>query len=624
MAAERDSDSRWRIEHSLQIAHSRAKTIWLYEREQTVVDELQFALNDYVKQTAAGDQESVADSFRSSDVLLIDGRMLSGIVIKQTKKTISLQLKNEVLKIDRDDIDAIRQTQLSSVPEGLLEQQRSGLRLSSHAISANGTLVGYQKYLRQFSAGEKWLKQLMDVVVPSQQPGLISHLNHLYISALDKNGQVSLGKGEELYRNLHARLFKQLEESKSDGKTAESVGQIVSMFYTACNGKPYSAIAKSDLNDFAFGKFPSVLRGVNNSYTNLTQSVASLLKSQVNVRTGIRFYVERIENQPLSVQVHQQLRADYLASWIFDNRTSKSPKIVLPGPLEKRLVAIVVKELKHAMQTTQWRNYDIVRRGHYFWERHLDEFERATEQVWQEHRSSGAHVGFIADYLYHDLGKHSRAIELLKQADEADLLNTSNRLKLVKYLQWQNRHKESIGILQALLKRNPGRINYHTLLMEAYFRTKQPAELQAALKFADEKIGTLNHESALRALANKCNDVRLYDAAAKYFSKLVEQLKGNSNDSLLSKDYIGLTVAHSALGNLESALDAANAAVVVWSGRSEQRGEALANLTEVVNAIRNGKLGNGLDDLVEYCDQKAARSGQYNYCLLYTSPSPRD
>ena len=151
--------------------------------------------------------------------------------------------------------------------------------------------------------------------------------------------------------------------------------------------------------------------------------------------------------------------------------------------------------------------------------------------------------------------------------------------------------------------------------MEAYFRTKQPAKLQAALKFADEKIGALNHEGTLRRLANKCNDVQLYDAAAKYFSKLVEQRKGNSNDSLLSRDNIGLSVAHSALGNLEPALDAANAAVVVWGGGSEHRGEALANLTRIVNAIRNGKLGNGLDGLVEYCDERAAKSGQYNYLL---------
>ena len=82
----------------------------------------------------------------------------------------------------------------------------------------------------------------------------------------------------------------------------------MSMFYTACHRKPYSVTAKSDLNDFAFSQFPSVLRGVNNSYTNLTQSVASLLKSRIDVDTGIRFYVERIENQPVRVQVHQQLR----------------------------------------------------------------------------------------------------------------------------------------------------------------------------------------------------------------------------------------------------------------------------------------------------------------------------
>jgi len=74
---------------------------------------------------------SVADSYRSSNILLFDGRLLIGIVINRTKKTISLQLKDEVIKIDRDDIDEIKQTQLSLMPDGLLdqmtEQQRAAL-----------------------------------------------------------------------------------------------------------------------------------------------------------------------------------------------------------------------------------------------------------------------------------------------------------------------------------------------------------------------------------------------------------------------------------------------------------------------------------------------------------------
>lgn len=42
------------------------------------------------------------------------------------------------------------------------------------------------------------------------------------------------------------------------------------------------------------------------------------------------------------------------------------------------------------------------------------------------------------------------------------------------------------------------------------------------------------------------------------------------------------------------------------------------NMSDVVNAIRNGKLGDGLDGLVKYCDEKAAKSGQYNYLLRKT------
>ena len=86
---------------------------------------------NYLLENLVDPSSSVADSYRSSNVRLFDGRLLIGIVINQTKKTISLQIKDEVVKIDRDDIDEIKQTQLSLMPDGLLdsmtEQQRAAL-----------------------------------------------------------------------------------------------------------------------------------------------------------------------------------------------------------------------------------------------------------------------------------------------------------------------------------------------------------------------------------------------------------------------------------------------------------------------------------------------------------------
>jgi len=86
---------------------------------------------NYLLENLVDPSSSVADSYRSSNIRLFDGRLLIGIVINRTKKTISLQIKDEVIRIDQDDIDEIKQTQLSLMPDGLLdpmtEQQRAAL-----------------------------------------------------------------------------------------------------------------------------------------------------------------------------------------------------------------------------------------------------------------------------------------------------------------------------------------------------------------------------------------------------------------------------------------------------------------------------------------------------------------
>ena len=86
---------------------------------------------NYLLENLVDPSSSVADSYLSSNVRLFDDRLLIGIVINQTDKTISLQIKDDVIKIDRDDIDEIKQTQLSLMPDGLLdpmtEQQRAAL-----------------------------------------------------------------------------------------------------------------------------------------------------------------------------------------------------------------------------------------------------------------------------------------------------------------------------------------------------------------------------------------------------------------------------------------------------------------------------------------------------------------
>ena len=77
---------------------------------------------NYLLENIVDPSSSVADSYRSSNVLLLDGRLLIGVVIKQSEKTLTLQTKDGLITLDQEDVDAIKETQLSLMPEGLLDQ----------------------------------------------------------------------------------------------------------------------------------------------------------------------------------------------------------------------------------------------------------------------------------------------------------------------------------------------------------------------------------------------------------------------------------------------------------------------------------------------------------------------
>ena len=83
---------------------------------------------NYLLENIVDPSSSVADSYRSSNVLLFDGRLLVGVVVKQSEKTLSLQTKDQLVTLDQEDIEAIKLTKLSLMPEGLLDQLKARQR----------------------------------------------------------------------------------------------------------------------------------------------------------------------------------------------------------------------------------------------------------------------------------------------------------------------------------------------------------------------------------------------------------------------------------------------------------------------------------------------------------------
>lgn len=76
---------------------------------------------DYLLSNIADPSALVSREFRMSVVLLLDGRVLNGLVVSQNDQRIVLRTAQERLVIAADDVDEIQTTGLSAMPDGLLQ-----------------------------------------------------------------------------------------------------------------------------------------------------------------------------------------------------------------------------------------------------------------------------------------------------------------------------------------------------------------------------------------------------------------------------------------------------------------------------------------------------------------------
>lgn len=89
---------------------------------------------DYLLENLIDPSAVVAADFRAATVVLQDGRSIQGVVAGTSERTITLQTKDQDIVVDRMEIDEIVPTNLSLMPEGVLDQ------LSAHEVR---DLVGY-------------------------------------------------------------------------------------------------------------------------------------------------------------------------------------------------------------------------------------------------------------------------------------------------------------------------------------------------------------------------------------------------------------------------------------------------------------------------------------------------
>ena len=75
---------------------------------------------NYLLENLVDPSATVSKNFKLSVVLLEDGRVLNGIVVQNTEKTLTLQMATDQVVIQRDEIDEVIESPVSMMPEKLL------------------------------------------------------------------------------------------------------------------------------------------------------------------------------------------------------------------------------------------------------------------------------------------------------------------------------------------------------------------------------------------------------------------------------------------------------------------------------------------------------------------------
>jgi putative heme-binding domain-containing protein len=76
---------------------------------------------DYLLENILDPSATVAADFRMTVFAMNDGRVINGVVVEQTGKTLTVQTQNDRVTLQRSDIEEQRASALSLMPDGLLQ-----------------------------------------------------------------------------------------------------------------------------------------------------------------------------------------------------------------------------------------------------------------------------------------------------------------------------------------------------------------------------------------------------------------------------------------------------------------------------------------------------------------------
>lgn len=472
-----------------------------------------------------------------------------------------------------------------------------------------GGYLDLLKRMKKYSVAEDILQtQLKTPTNGAQQIWLRKQLNSVFIGAFDKGGRVSLS-ANGLYDSLLKHLLTEAKDSDKNYQT--SVFGSLNLFFRIAVKNKSLKTAKNDLRTYAFTQFPQSLQADSNQYRNNINSLQQTLRDVLGAKDALEFLVARIEDYPRRLDyTYQNAWQQFGYSLARYRHEAKAAQI---KDFEPRLLAIVLAQLRQDMMS-QYQNHggsSIWQHNNtYFWKEKAGDFLRVAEDVLKERPRSGRTITYAASFIYNNLGKYNRAIEVMLTAHKNELLNAGQQLKVCKWLHDRNRHQESIPILEPLVKTSPNAMQYRTMLITAYGHSDRKQQMKTLLAETDEwfhKPG-LWTETHMAQLAAVCLRNNLNQECADYYAEAIDLHQRTApnrgiGNGTLSNYYTKQAQAFAGLENTIAAVDAASAGIMAWGRNISQRSNATHWLKQVVRQSPD------LDAYVQHLDSEAKANG---------------
>jgi len=477
-------------------------------------------------------------------------------------------------------------------------------------LHASVPLFGYVSFLEQvsrFAQAEKLLDgYLNNALNPQVKNWFLKRQNQVFHAALKGKGRVSPGEGEVLYKALVERIIGHARESDTSYQHA-FLSDLIGVYRTANN--LHLPTVSRDIREFAWKQLPPLLESQTHQYRTLVTQFGQALRDIAGPRYGLEFLMDRVDTWP------RRMRNSWEDAWSqCGNNMARWWQATSgkAGDLEPRLLKIVLNALRHELTARQRRSGYFFRNHYsYFWKAKTADFARVAEEVLNERPDSPRTAVDVSNYLWSGLEHYKRAIEIRLIAHGKGILAETDLYQLTQWLHHRTRWAEAIPILEPMVNESPDVMKYRTMLLRSYTRSSRPEQRDELLAQIDEHFrgGGRWTEANISQLASMCVEVKLDDAAVKYYGELIplaQRSRPNRGigEGTVSEYYRRLSQSHARLGNTREAVDAASGAIIAWGPRHDHRRSAV---NQMKSAIQQARM---LDAYVEFLDDQLAESGQ--------------